>query len=103
VVLLLFPQNQCFGENAASFFKMVGFFTMTMLLLTSPFPFKSFWPKKNIPVVSHPPYSPDLAPCDFFLFPKIKMKLKGQRFYDIPTIQQNVTSELDNLKVEDFQ
>jgi hypothetical protein len=26
-----------------------------------------------------PPYSPDLAPCDFFLFPKMKLKLKGQR------------------------
>jgi hypothetical protein len=39
-------KTQNVGENAASFFKMVGFFTMTMLLLTPPFPFKSFWPKK---------------------------------------------------------
>jgi len=31
-------------------------------------------------VVPHPPYSPDLAPSDFFLFSKPKMKLKGQRF-----------------------
>jgi hypothetical protein len=54
-------------------------------------------------VISHPPYSLDLAPCDLFLFPKIKMKLKGRRFDDIPTIQQDATSELDNLKVEDFQ
>jgi hypothetical protein len=36
-----------------------------------------------------------------FLFPKITFKLEG-RFYDIPTIQHNATSELDNLKVEDF-
>jgi hypothetical protein len=28
-------------------------------------------------VFHHPPYSPDLAPCDFFLFPKKKLKLKG--------------------------
>jgi hypothetical protein len=28
--------------------------------------------------VPHPPYSPDLAPCDFFLFPKIKINFKGQ-------------------------
>ena len=27
-----------------------------------------------------PPYSPDMAPCDFFLFPKIKRTLKGRRF-----------------------
>jgi hypothetical protein len=30
-------------------------------------------------VLEHPPYSPDLAPCDFFLFPKIKSALKGVR------------------------
>jgi transposase len=31
----------------------------------------------NMVIVPHPPYSPDLAPCDFTLFPKLKMKLKG--------------------------
>jgi hypothetical protein len=31
-------------------------------------------------VIPHPPYSHDLAPCDFFLIPKMKMKLKGLRF-----------------------
>ena len=31
-------------------------------------------------VVPHPPYSPDLGPSDFFLFPKLKMKLKVRRF-----------------------
>jgi len=31
-------------------------------------------------VVSHPPYSPDLAPSDFWLFPKLKETLKGQYF-----------------------
>ena len=30
---------------------------------------------------THPPYSPDLAPCDFFLFPKLKTHLEGQ-FWD---------------------
>ena len=28
--------------------------------------------KNNMTVIPHPPYSPDLAPCDFFLFPKLK-------------------------------
>ena len=28
----------------------------------------------------HPPYSPDLAPCDFFLFPNLKKSLAGQKF-----------------------
>jgi len=31
-------------------------------------------------VVPHPPYLPDLAPSEFFLFPKLKMKLKERRF-----------------------
>ena len=31
-------------------------------------------------IVPHPPYSPDLAPCDFFLFPTMKKTLKGKRF-----------------------
>ena len=30
--------------------------------------------------MSHPPYSPDLAPNDFFLFPYVKNKIRGQRF-----------------------
>jgi len=31
-------------------------------------------------VVPHPPYSPDLAPSDFWFFPKLKEILKGQHF-----------------------
>ena len=30
--------------------------------------------------MSHPPYCPDLAPNDFFLFPYVKNKMKGQHF-----------------------
>jgi hypothetical protein len=81
---------------------MVGFFTMTMLLLTPPFQFKSFWPKKQSSGIP-PSILTQSSPCDFPLFPKIKIKLKGRRFDDIPTIQQNATSELDNLKVKDFK
>jgi len=41
---------------------------------------REFLAKKNIPALPHPPYSPDLAPCDFYLFPKLKLKLKGHHF-----------------------
>lgn len=34
----------------------------------------------NIKKVNHPPYSPDLSPCDFFLFPTVKRALRGQTF-----------------------
>jgi hypothetical protein len=38
-------------------------------------------------VIPHPPYSPDLAPCDFFLYPNMKLKLKGRRFETTEEIQ----------------
>jgi histone-lysine N-methyltransferase SETMAR len=40
-----------------------------------------------LPVVPHPPYSPDLAPFGIFPFPKMKIKLKGQRFDTVEKIQ----------------
>jgi transposase len=44
--------------------------------------------------VPHPPYSPNLAPADFFLFPKLKTTLKGRRFQTIEEIQENAIREL---------
>uniref|UniRef100_A0A1I8G015 DDE_3 domain-containing protein n=1 Tax=Macrostomum lignano TaxID=282301 RepID=A0A1I8G015_9PLAT len=32
-------------------------------------------------VLPHPPYSPDLSPCNFDLFPKLKNQLRGRRFH----------------------
>ena len=41
-----------------------------------------------------PPYSPDLAPCDFFLFPRLKKVLKGHRFETTEDIKRNSTKTL---------
>jgi hypothetical protein len=38
---------------------------------------KQFLVDRYIPVLQHPLYSPDLALCDFYLFPKVKSALKG--------------------------
>jgi transposase len=38
---------------------------------------QEFLAKKSIKLLSHPPYSPDLAPADYFLFPKLKKELAG--------------------------
>jgi len=54
-------------------------------------------------VVPHPPYSPDLATCDFFLFPKIKIKLKGRRFQTLEEIQAESQAVLNTLRENDFQ
>jgi hypothetical protein len=53
--------------------------------------------KCKMAVVHHPPYSPDLAPCDFFLFLKIKLKVKGRQFVTIEEIQAESHRVLDIL------
>ena len=55
---------------------------------------REFLVKKNIPVLLHPPYSP--APCDFYLFPKLKSKLKGH-FGTMENVQKIVTDELKHV------
>jgi hypothetical protein len=59
--------------------------------------------KHSIPVVPHPPYSPDLAPCDFFLFPRLKSTLKGKRFEDVAEIQLNMTRQLQAIPKQAYQ
>jgi hypothetical protein len=48
-------------------------------------------------------YSPDLSPPNYFLFPKLKMKLKGPQFADVAEIQEAVTDELKTVQKEEFQ
>ena len=50
--------------------------------------------KHQITQETHPPYIPDLAPCNFWLFPKLKSPLKGKRFQAIDEIQENMTGNL---------
>jgi histone-lysine N-methyltransferase SETMAR len=62
-----------------------------------------FLAKKQVPVLHHVPYSPDLAPCDFFLFPKLKHSLKGTHFHSIEDIQRKMTDLLKGFTQNDFQ
>jgi hypothetical protein len=54
-------------------------------------------------VIPHPSYSPDLAPCNFFLFLKLKFKLKGRRFDTTEKMQAESERVLDTLTGKDFQ
>jgi hypothetical protein len=54
-------------------------------------------------VIPHPPYSLELTPCEFFLFPKIKLNLEGRRFDTIEEIQAKSQRVLDTLTEKDFQ
>jgi len=48
------------------------------------------------------PYSPDLAPCDFFLFPRLKKVLKGHRFEAMEDIKRNLMKTLLDILKEEF-
>ena len=52
----------------------------------------------GIKTVPHSPYSPDLAPCDFRLFPK----LRGCHYETIEEIKEAVMKVIDTLTQEDF-
>ena len=52
----------------------------------------------GIKTVPHPPYSLDLAPCDFWLFPK----LRSCRYETIEEMKEAVTKDIDTLTQEDF-
>ena len=41
---------------------------------------KSFLASEKVKVLNHPPYSPDLSLCDFFLFPRLKKMLSGNKY-----------------------
>ena len=64
---------------------------------------REFLAKNSTTKMDHPSYSPDLALCDFWLFPKLKNALKGQRFADLSDIQCNVKTLLRGILKNDFQ
>jgi len=74
---------------------------MTTLRVTRRFWYGSFC--QNITVCPHLPYSPDLAPCDFWLFSEVKMTTKGKRFESIQDIEAATIAQLKTLTKEDFQ
>ena len=54
--------------------------------------------KMDTKTVPQPPYNPDLAPSDFWLFPK----LRGCRYETIEEMKEAVTKVIDTLTQEDF-
>ena len=55
--------------------------------------------KMDIKTVPQPPYNLDLAPCDFWLFPK----LRDCRYETIEEMKEAVTKVIDTLTQEDFR
>jgi len=64
---------------------------------------RSYLANHQTSVVPHPPYSPDLAPADFFLFLKLKTTLRRRRFQTIEEIQENAIRQLCAITESAFQ
>ena len=59
-----------------------------------------FLAQKMVAVLDHPPYAPDLAPADFFLFPHLKATIKGAGFADVNAIKDHLTTVLRSIPQE---
>ena len=55
----------------------------------------------KIKVVAHPPYSPDLAPCDFWLFDRLKRNLDS--YPDSTSLSRAVTKELNSIPIDEYR
>ena len=64
---------------------------------------REFLAHNSIIALPYLPYSPDLAPCNFFLFLKMKLQLKGRRFHRVEKIQWESHNVLGMLREQDFQ
>ena len=58
--------------------------------------------EERVILLPHPLYNPDLAPCDFFLFPKIKKQLGGKRFERIQDLARAINSIADSIPQEEY-
>ena len=54
--------------------------------------------KNSMALARQPPYSSDLTPCDFWLFPKLKITLEGKRFQSRKDIMKKTTLELEHSR-----
>jgi hypothetical protein len=61
-----------------------------------------FLAQRVVTVLDHPPYSPDMETADFFLFPRLKIIMKGACFADLAAIQERVTAVLRSIPKEAF-
>jgi histone-lysine N-methyltransferase SETMAR len=58
--------------------------------------------KERVKLLPHPPYSPDLAPCDFYLFPKIKHELSGKSFNSVENLSRVIQAITEAIPKEEY-
>jgi transposase len=90
--MLFLARNCCTTSNV-----WLGALSHTSLVV------QQFLAEKSIAVITQPPYYPDLAPSDFWLFPTLKVGLKGAHFATTEDNGRNKTAELQKIPKEDFR
>ena len=63
---------------------------------------KSFLVSEKVKVLNHPPYSPDLNPCDFFLFPRLKKMLSGNKYMSRSSLGCTIYQCLQQIPKKDY-
>ena len=63
---------------------------------------KSFLASEKVKVLNHPPYSPDLSPCDFLLLPRLKKMLSGNKYTSRSSLGSAVYQCLQQTPKEDY-
>ena len=63
---------------------------------------KSFLASEKVNVLNHPPYSPDLSPCDFFLFPRLKKMLSENNYTSKSSLGSAIYQYLQQIPKEDY-
>ena len=61
-----------------------------------------FLASEKVKVLNHPPYSPDLSPCDVFLFPRLKKMLSGNKYVSRSSLGSTVYQCLQQIPKEDY-
>ena len=59
--------------------------------------------KNRIVTINHSPYSPDVAHCDFYLFGKLHLAIKGKHCADVDAIQKASTVTLNAIPKDDLK
>lgn len=66
-------------------------------------PALAYYGENDINLLSHPAYSPDLAPCDFWAFPTLKAQLRGTKFNTLDQLKTEAKRVLRSIPAEQYQ
>ena len=58
--------------------------------------------QERVNVLPHLPYSPDLAPCNFFLFPKLKKELKNKKYDKVENLARGVQAVVSSISKDEY-